>query len=138
MGKILDKIVQDDTAPSRNDLWLDGETLKANVRGKWKSISGRGSGAGVTIVDSIDKLDNNAPAGSLAVVAQQGTTDMKKPYDLYQLDVENDCLIDQENYTIEILYPEKLSKVKNVDFNMPSAAIHGGNPSTRPGMTDLA
>lgn len=72
MGKILDKIVQDDAAPSRSDLWLDGETLKANIHGKWKSISGGGSGAGVTIVDSVDKLDKNAPVGTPAVVAVGG------------------------------------------------------------------
>lgn len=53
-------------------MWLDGETLKANIHGKWKSISGAGSGAGVTIVDSVDKLDANAPVGTPAIVAVGG------------------------------------------------------------------
>ena len=108
----------------------DIKNLNISKRGKKELLNALNkNGNGVSIVDSVDKLDNNAPAGTLAVVAQQDTSDMKKPYDLYQLDIENDCLIDRENYTIEILYSEKLSKVKNVDFNIPPVEIYGENPS---------
>lgn len=119
MGKILDKVVQDDAAPSRSDLWLDGETLKANIHGKWKSISGGGSGAGVTIVDSVDKLDENAPAGSMAVVAKEGNSTKAKFSELYQLDMNNDMEVDQVNMTITIKNKEKFDLISDIDIILP-------------------
>lgn len=40
MAKVLDKIVVSTAPPNSNALWLDGEKLKALVRGKWKNIGG--------------------------------------------------------------------------------------------------
>ena len=71
MAKIIDKIVQSATEPSKNDLWLHDGKLQANLKGKWESIGG-GSGGGVQIVDSIDKLDPNAKVGTLASVVIEG------------------------------------------------------------------
>lgn len=39
MAKIIDKIVESSTAPSKNDLWLNNGQLKAYQGGKWKSLS---------------------------------------------------------------------------------------------------
>lgn len=39
MAKIIDKIVESSTAPSKNDLWLNDGQLKAYQGGKWKSLS---------------------------------------------------------------------------------------------------
>lgn len=40
MAKVLDKIVVSAAPPNSNALWLDGEKLKAFVRGEWKNIGG--------------------------------------------------------------------------------------------------
>lgn len=54
----------------------DIKNLNISKRGKKELLNalnkGGGSGAGVTIVDSVDKLDENAPVGSLAAVAVGG------------------------------------------------------------------
>lgn len=117
MGKILDKIVQDDAAPSRNDLWLDGETLKANIHGKWKSISGGSSGAGVTIVDSVDKLDKNAPVGSMAAVAVGGGSKYQTFSKLCETipPIAPDM---SEEEVMEIL--KKMPIVNDIKFNIPN------------------
>lgn len=115
MGKILDKIVQDDAAPSRSDLWLDGETLKANIHGKWKSISGGGSGAGVTIVDSVDKLDENAPVGSMAVVASR-----EGKYQTFSEITESLPIIDSSMSNEESMELFKqLPIIADIKFNIP-------------------
>lgn len=45
-----------------------------------------GGGGGITIVDSIDKLDPNAELGSLACVVEQGSIKESSFRDLYQPD----------------------------------------------------
>lgn len=127
MARILDKIVQDDAAPSRNDLWLDGETLKANIHGKWKSISGGGSGAGVTIVDSIDKLDDlNVPNGTIVSVAPEGS--VVKPSEILMVDfdimlgfIENGDFAGYQNYLYSIIPLCKV--VKNIQITVPTDPV---------------
>lgn len=46
MKKIIERIVDGPGAPSENDLWLNGTTLKKYENGEWKSISGGGDGSG--------------------------------------------------------------------------------------------
>lgn len=58
-----------------------------------------GTGGGVPIVSSVEELDANASAGSIAVVAKQGTNQVVSFRDLYQpdasiLDMANMCLTD--------------------------------------------
>lgn len=44
MAKIIDKIVQSATEPSKNDLWLNDGQLKAFQNGQWKPLSPQGQG----------------------------------------------------------------------------------------------
>ena len=117
MAKIIDKIVQSATEPSKNDLWLHEGSLKANLKGKWESIGG-GSGGGVTIVDSVDKLDPNAPVGSIAVISSGEPAKETRIEDLYKLG-EDDLIIDQANKTVTIKDPEKFNLVSEIKIHLP-------------------
>lgn len=114
MAKIIDKIIQSATEPSKNDLWLHEGSLKANLKGKWESIGG-GSGGGVTIVDSVDKLDENAPVGNLAVVAKQGGRTISSFRDLVQPNV------DMINANVGTINTAGLSIVNDLQITPPTA-----------------
>lgn len=109
----------------------DIKNLNISKRGKKEllnALNKGGSGAGVTIVDSIDKLDENAPVGSLAVVAEEGELVAKKLTELYQLKQE-DLIIDQENLTVEIANPEKLSLITSLVFKLPKSTLYAQDNS---------
>ncbi len=46
MKKVIERIVESPGAPSENDLWLNGTTLKKFQNGEWVAISGGNSGGG--------------------------------------------------------------------------------------------
>lgn len=46
MKKVIERIVESPGAPSENDLWLNGKTLKKFQNGEWVVISGGNSGGG--------------------------------------------------------------------------------------------
>lgn len=101
----------------------DIKNLNISKRGKKELLNalnkGGGSGAGVTIVDSIDKLDENAPVGSLAVVAKEGNSTKAKFSELYQLDMNTDMEVDRVNMTITIKNQEKFDLISDVDIILP-------------------
>lgn len=73
-----------------------------------------GGGGGITIVDSIDKLDPNAEFGSLACVVEQGSIKESSVRDLYQPDAS---MLDQNTGTLTA--PELLSSVSSVSVFAP-------------------
>lgn len=73
-----------------------------------------GGGGGITIVDSIDKLDTNTELGSLACVVEQGSIKESSVRDLYQPDAS---IIDQEAGVLTT--PELLSSVSSVSVLAP-------------------
>lgn len=93
-------------------------------------LSKGGSGGGVTIVNSVDKLDPNAKAGSLAVVSEGGGQKEYKCNELYNLDVNNDVLVDQTNMTITLLHPEKLNIINGININLPKNNVIVENVKT--------
>ena len=74
--------------------------------------------SGVPIVDSEDKLDTNAPQGSLGVVAYN-TKKSVSIRDLYQPTMD-----DVDMYNGVIHNPEKLSKVDKLEVTFPEGVIH--------------
>lgn len=85
---------------------------------------GTGSGSGVPIVDSVDKLDTDAPVGSLAVVTTQGSMQELRFRDLYQPTAD---IMDTD--TGGIATPELLSSVPEVKIMAPEGSINGVNTS---------
>lgn len=71
------------------------------------------SGNGVPIVDSEDKLDSNAPQGSLGVVAYN-TENLVSVRDLYQPTMD---IIDQTTGTLTT--PELLTQVQKLEWTFP-------------------
>ena len=69
---------------------------------------------GITIVDSIDKLDPNAEVGSLASVVEPGSIQESSFRDLYQPDAS---MLDQSTGTLTA--PELLSSVSSVSVFAP-------------------
>lgn len=95
--KILDKIIISPTPPaSKNVAWFDGNGIKIPNQGKWESTGGSG-GSGIEIVESVDKLNPNAPVGSLASVAVPGKITEISVRDIQQPDAS---IIDQATGTI--------------------------------------
>lgn len=76
------------------------------------------SGGGISIVDSADKLDQNAPIGSVAVVAKKGQITTTSFRNLYQPTADD---LDQD--TGMLTRPELLSRVTELDINFPNEAI---------------
>lgn len=76
--------------------------------------------SGIPIVDSEDKLDSNAPQGSLGVVAYNTVTRVSVR-DLYQPTVD-----DVDMSSGEIFNPEKLSKVDKLEFTFPKSVSAEG------------
>lgn len=101
----------------------DIKNLNISKRGKKELLNalnkGGGSGAGVTIVDSVDKLDKNAPVGTPAIVAVGGGS-------RYQTFSEVCAMVPPFNLgpdtsqeeTIEIL--KKLPIITDIKFNIPN------------------
>lgn len=79
------------------------------------------AGNGVPIVDSEDKLNPNAPQGSLGVVAYN-TKKSVSMRDLYQPTTDD---LDMDNGVI--YNPEKLSKVDKLEFTFPEGNHTGDN-----------
>lgn len=71
-------------------------------------------GGGITIVDSIDKLDPEAEVGSLASVVEPGSMQESSFRDLYQPDMS---MLDQTTGTLT--QPELLSSVSSMNFLTP-------------------
>lgn len=112
MAKIIDKIVQSATEPSKNDLWLHDGKLQANLKGKWESIGG-GSGGGVQIVDSIDELKNsNVPNGSIVSLAKNDYVDFSK----LRIPVEDDFNLEDSNELFIIKNINNFSNVENINL----------------------
>lgn len=74
-------------------------------------------GGGITIVDSIDKLDPNAALGTLASVVEPGSIQESSFRDLYQPDAS---MLDQNTGTLTA--PELLSSVTSVKVLAPQNA----------------
>lgn len=112
--KVISSAVQPN---STNVLWLNSTDNKLYKFGNdgWKSVSGGSSGGGgITIVDSIDKLDTNAELGSMACVVEQSSIKESSFRDLYQPDAS---IIDQEAGVLTT--PELLSSVSSVSVLAP-------------------
>lgn len=116
MTKIIDKIVVSSTAPKeKNVLWVDDDSINIPSKGKWKKASGGGSGSsGIDIVESVDKLDKNAPVGSMASVVTPGSIQETSFRDLYQPD---ESILDMN--TGSLTAPELLSSVSSVSVFAP-------------------
>ena len=72
MAKEIDKIIQSKTAPkSNNVLWDDGENLKINRNGKWKSAVGGAPMINITYANLVELRDN----GELVAGMQYRITD---------------------------------------------------------------
>lgn len=95
--KIIDKIVVSPTPPTQiqNAAWFDGKEIKIPSKGKYESVGG--SGGGIEIVDSIDKLDPNAELGSMASVVTPGSIQETSFRDLYQPDAS---ILDPNTFTL--------------------------------------
>lgn len=78
---------------------------------------GSGGGSGITIVDSVNKLDPNAKLGSLASVVELGSIKESSFRDLYQPDAS---ILDQNTGTLTT--PELLSSVSSVSVFVPQNA----------------
>ena len=117
MTKIIDKIVVSPTAPKeKNVLWVDDDSINIPSKGKWKKASGGGSGSsGIDIVESVDKLDKNAPVGSMASVVTIGSIKETSVRNLYQPDMS---MLDQMTGTIT--QPELLSSVNSIEIFVPT------------------
>ena len=147
MTKIIDKIIVSSTAPKeKNILWVDDDSINIPSKGKWKKVSGGSSGGnGIDIVESVDKLDKNAPVGSIASVVTPGTVDKINISELPQAD---SSIVDMENYIIDasgcpqvqgisVIAPESaipvtvsfLSEMDMVMFLSESFGMMGGNES---------
>ena len=74
-------------------------------------------GEGITIVDSVDKLDPSAELGSMASVVEQGSIKESSFRDLYQPDIS---ILDQNTGTLTA--PELLSSVSSVSVFAPQNA----------------
>lgn len=117
MTKIIDKIIVSSTAPTeKNVLWVDDEGINIPSKGKWKKASG-GSGGGIEIVDSVDKLDPNAELGSMASVVTPGSIQEISFRNLYQADAS---ILDLNTYTLNT---EDCSLVGSLSITPPSAPI---------------
>lgn len=73
------------------------------------------AGSGITIVDSVDKLDPNAELGSMASVVTAGSMQKSSFRDLYQPDMS---MLDQTTGTLT--QPELLSSVSSINFLTPT------------------
>ena len=112
--KIIDKIVVSPTPPTQiqNAAWFDGKEIKIPSKGKFESTGG--SGGGIEIVDSVDKLDPNAELGSMASVVTAGSIQETSFRNLYQPDAS---MLDQSTGTLTA--PELLSSVLSVSVFAP-------------------
>lgn len=123
--KIIEKLVVSSTAPNNPNVgWVKqkadrSKELLIHDNNSWTPIggssSGGGSGSGIDIVDSIDKLDPNAEVGSIASVAVQGNYSETSIRDLYQPDAS---MLDQNTGTLT--QPELLSSVSSINFLTPA------------------
>lgn len=115
--KIIDKIVVSPTPPTQiqNAAWFDGKEIKIPSKGKYESVGG--SGGGIEIVDSVDKLDPNAELGSMASVVTPGTIDKIKISELPQAD---SSIVDMENYIIDA---SGCPEVQGISVIAPISAI---------------
>lgn len=113
--KIIDKIVVSPTPPTQiqNAAWFDGKEIKIPSKGKYESTGG--SGGGIEIVDSVDKLDPNAELGSMASVVTPGSIQETSFRNLYQPDMS---MLDQT--TGSLTQPELLSSVSSINFLTPT------------------
>lgn len=117
MSERIDKTIISPYPPDTLDsMWYDGEKFRIFNNGEWNEIGG--SGAGVTIVDSIDKLDENAPIGSLAVVAS-GEGEYQTFSELCTMvpPMDGDSGMTEED-NMEIL--KNLPIVTDIKFNIPN------------------
>lgn len=98
----------------------DIKNLNISKRGKKELLNalnkGGGSGAGVTIVDSVDKLDKNAPVGSMAVVTQLEKDKELSVAKCYNI-TNDDITIDPDTYWVDIDF-NKLTKIKEIALNI--------------------
>lgn len=115
--KIIDKIVVSPTPPTQiqNAAWFDGKEIKIPSKGKYESVGG--SGGGIEIVDSVDKLDPNAELGSMASVVTAGSIQETSFRNLYQPDAS---ILDPNTYTLNT---ENCSLVGSLSITPPSAPI---------------
>lgn len=93
----------------------DGRTVEDAIA----SGGGNGGGGnGVTIVDSVDKLDQSAPIGSVAVVAKKGQITTTSFRNLYQPTAD-----DLDQVTGTLARPELLSGVTDLAISFPNEVI---------------
>lgn len=113
--KIIDKVVVSSTPPTQtqNIAWFDGKELKIPNNGKYESIGG--SGGGIEIVDSVDKLDPNAELGSMASVVTAGSIQETSVRNLYQPDAS---MFDETTGTLT--QPELLQRVSSIKVFTPT------------------
>lgn len=129
--KIIEKLVVSSTAPNNPNVgWVKqkadrSKELLIHDNNSWTPIggssSGGGSGSGIDIVDSIDKLDPNAEVGSIASVAVQGNYSETSIRDLYQPDAS---MLDQNTGTLT--QPELLSSVSSLKIFAPADVTNIG------------
>jgi hypothetical protein len=119
--KIIDKIVVSPTPPTQiqNAAWFDGKEIKIPSKGKFESTGG--SGGGIEIVDSVDKLDPNAELGSMASVVTAGSIQETSFRNLYQPDMS---ILDPNTYTLNT---EDCSLVGGLSITPPSAPIESAS-----------
>lgn len=123
MGNIKDKTYVSKYPPKSVDsLWYNGKEFKIFNNGKWNTVGG-GSGGGINVVDSVDKLDPNAPAGSIAAVATQGSRKTVSFKDLVQPDAD---IMDMSSYTVNT---EGLSVIDSVEITLPDKPISANDLS---------
>jgi hypothetical protein len=116
--KVIDKIIVSPTAPkNKNAAWFDGKSIKMSSQGKWESA--RGSGGGIEIVESVDKLDPNAPVGSLASVAVPSKITEVSVRDMQQPDTS---IINQETGAIDT---STLSRVQSISIDPNKVSFDG-------------
>lgn len=125
MSKIIEKLIVSSTAPNNPNVgWVKqkadrSKELLIHDNNSWTPIggsnSGGGSGSGIDIVDSVDKLDPNAELGSIASVAVQGNLVETSIRDLYQPDAS---MIDPDAGILT--QPELLSSVSSLKVFAPT------------------
>lgn len=128
MGNIKDKTYVSKYPPKSVDsLWYNGKEFKIFNNGKWNTIgggssSGGGSGSGVSIVDSVDKLDPNAKVGTLCSVATEGGIKEYTFRQILEISPEMPSSITEEDM---IAYIKKCPVVNKFNIDVPKNNLTG-------------
>jgi hypothetical protein len=127
MSKIIEKLIVSSTAPNNPNVgWVKqkadrSKELLIHDNNSWTPIggsnSGDGSGSGIDIVDSVDKLDPNAELGSIASVITPGSVGEVNISELSQADA---TIIDQ---TTGFINAGDCPQVSGLQIIVPTGAI---------------